>query len=102
MSQKQNLAFIALEELVGKTIKWSAPSAKENRPYSGIDKIISVDLKERRPLKTEVIEGDDLSFAFVDDFMNNEFLSYSDSYRVVQFKVIEPTKKVKFMQNINL
>ena len=89
MSNKQNLACIALQTLVGKTVKWSAPSAKENRPYSGIDKIISIDLKERRPLKTEVIEGDDLSFAFVDDFMNDEFLSYSDSCRIVTFEIIE-------------
>jgi hypothetical protein len=97
MRNKQHMTFIALETLVGKTIKWSAPSAKENRPYSGIDKIISIDLKDRTPLKTEVIEGDDLSFAFVDDMMKNEFLSYSDSYRVVSFEIIEPSNKVKFM-----
>lgn len=89
MSENQALSPLMLHTLIGKTIKWNAPSAKENRPYSGTDKIISVNLGNRNPLKTESIEGDDLQYAFIDDLMDNELLSYSDSYRVVTYKIVE-------------
>ena len=91
----QELAFVLLESLVGKTIEWRAPASRENHPYSGIDKIVSLDKDNpRRPLVCECIEGDELKYAFVDDMMRNEFMSYSDSYRVVTFKIVDNGSKI--------
>jgi hypothetical protein len=85
---KQILTAEILPTLVGKTISWSAPAAKENHPYGGVSKIIAVDMSQRRPITEEVIEGDELSYAFQDEF-NPGYLAYSDSDRFVGFQVIE-------------
>lgn len=81
-----------LESLIGKKIEWIAPRGKANREYGdyhGIDIITAVDATKRNPLTCKSIEGDQLWFAFVDDLMDYKFMSYSDSFRVVQFKILE-------------
>lgn len=76
-----------LTSLVGKTIEWKAPGY--NRNYSGKDKVLSIEIENRRPIISESLEGDDLQYAFLDDLMDGEVLSYSDSFRIVQYKIID-------------
>lgn len=85
---KQVIHTPMVRDLVGKTIKWQAPGYYANGNYGGIDKIISADPDERRPFKTEVVEGDDLSYAFADKYTGG-FVAYSDSDRFVTYKIIE-------------
>ncbi|MFN3802468.1 hypothetical protein [Belliella pelovolcani] len=85
---KQILTSEILPTLIGKTISWSAPAARENNPYAGICKITAVDMNERRPIKAETIEGDEIWYSFQDEF-NPGYISYSDSDRFVGFEVIE-------------
>ena len=85
----QNLTVKNAQGLIGKTIKWFAPAAKENQDYTGTAKIMAVDFNYRRLISSENLDGDNLDFAFVDDLMNDGSISYSDSYRNVTFKIIE-------------
>lgn len=78
-----------VESLNGKKIRWYAPASKWNENYTGIALITSVDVSERRPIKSETLDGDTLDYAFVDDLMNDGSISYSDSYRNVTFKIVE-------------
>jgi len=73
--------------LNGKTVKWKAPAYKLNKPYSGIDTILEVNENDRNPLKTQVVEGDNLSFAFQDKYTDG-FVAYSDSDRIISFEII--------------
>ena len=78
-----------LEILKGKKIRWYAPASKYNNNYTGVALIKEINISERRPIKSETIEGDDLDYAFVDDIMNDGSISYSDSFRNVTFKISE-------------
>lgn len=91
---KQLLTAEILPSLLGKTINWSAPAYKGNEPYEGVAKITAVDMEQRRPITAETIEGDEIWFAFQDEF-NPGHISYSDSDRFVGFEVIEPKYVIK-------
>ena len=82
------LTLSAAKDLIGKTIKWTAPGYHANGNYSGTDKIISVDPSDRRPIKAKSLEGDQLWFAFQDPNPKSEFLCYSDSDRFVSYQEI--------------
>ena len=85
---KQTIHIESADELVGKTIKWHAPGYQANGDYTGIDRIISVDTTKRRPFTTEVIEGDNLSFAFADKYTGG-MVAYSDSDRLVTYEILD-------------
>lgn len=75
--------------LIGKKIKWNAPSDVANAPYEGVAIIKEVDLSKRRPLSVETVSGDSLEYAFLDttiqgDILYEEFC-YSDADRYVMF-----------------
>lgn len=85
-----------VNNFIGKKITWTAESA-QSKPYSGVAVIKSVDMTKRNPLECETIEGDDLSFAFLDNHglkqvedgrftvsKNDKCLSYSDNYREIE------------------
>jgi hypothetical protein len=94
---KMELQFLTSENLpslVGKTITWAAPAYRNNEPYGGVCKITAVDMNERRPIKAETIEGDEIWFAFQDEF-NPGHISYSDSDRFVSFEVVQPKYVIK-------
>lgn len=79
-------------ELVGKTISWKAPSYRMNKPYNGVSKIISTDSSNKHPFKTETISGDNLDFAFVDEYARGDekdILCYSDGGRFVTYELLE-------------
>lgn len=84
--------FIAEKQLIGKKIKWSAPAYKYNNDYQGVAIIKDVNRNEHQPLICETISGDNLSFAFIDQYDNddvdNEILSYSDGGRTVTYDVV--------------
>ncbi len=79
------------QDLIGKTIEWRCNGAKENTPYTGIAKILSVFPDKRNPIKVKIISGDDLNFAFTDIDYNNEEadLFFSDADRAIPYQVIE-------------
>lgn len=91
---KQILTSEILPTLVDKTISWSAPIYKSNLGHlgygtaGGVVKITAVDIDDRRPIKADIIEGDNICYAFQDEF-NPGYISYSDSDRFVGFEVIE-------------
>ncbi len=82
----QQLTFDTLLTLLGQTIRWSAPSSSENRPYGGISRISGI-VASHRPILGETIEGDMLSIARVDD---DGRLVYSDCFRFITFEIVEP------------
>lgn len=62
-----------------------APAAKGNETYCGIARIKKVN-EERRPLEVEVIEGDNLGYAFFSDY--DDELCLSDAGRYVEFSIL--------------
>lgn len=86
-SQIQGLAAVALPNLVGKTIKWSAPYYRGNHPYGGVCTITHVDMGSRRPITATTLEGDDIQFGFQDETTEG-FIDYSDSGRTISFEII--------------
>lgn len=82
----QDLTFDNLLGLLGKTIRWSAPSSSYNRPYGGISRISGI-IATERPILGETIEGDMLSIARVDDAGR---LVYSDCFRFITFEIVKP------------
>lgn len=50
--------------LVGRRIIWTAPAGAGNGFYGGVARIIGFDWTKERPIKCEVISGDDLNLAF--------------------------------------
>lgn len=90
-----------IQEFIGKTIGFAAEGY--NRNYQGVVLIKSVDMSQKNPISCEVISGDDLQYAFLDDHglitadggetyqLTKEFrcFSYSDSYREVFVRVCE-------------
>lgn len=82
----------ALPNLLGKQIRWYAPSSKYNQNYTGVAIITSVNLEERRPITSETVDGDELDYAFnddMDDVDGEAVISYSDSYRNVSFEILD-------------
>lgn len=77
----------SIKDLVGKTIKWDAPGYRANGNYGGAAKIIGYN-EERRPFVCLTISGDDLKYAFVDEY-NDGLIAYSDSDRFVTYEIIE-------------
>ena len=89
-----------VKENIGKKIRWSVEGyAGQN--YGGIS-VVEAMTDGPRPLKTKVIEGDDLSFAYLEDFgfsMQDGYLrndasaphvfSYSDADRFVKVLAVE-------------
>ena len=73
-----------LPNLLGKTIKWKAPAYRGNSPYGGVAKIVEIK-DDRRPVISTNFEGDNLDFCFIDD----GFLAYSDSDRLVTYVLNE-------------
>lgn len=55
-----------ISDLLGKTIRWSAPAAEGNFPYGGLARITGVKAEERSPLETETDLGDNLNNAFME------------------------------------
>lgn len=85
--------FLAIEinflpELLNKKIQWKAPAYRMNKPYGGIAIINETNITDRRPIKSTTVEGDDLDFAFVDQYTDG-LIAYSDSDRLVTYKIIE-------------
>ena len=81
----EKLTISKAQELLDKTIEWSAPSAEGNTPYGG--KAIITDIKANaRPLVCTTIEGDNLSLAICED---DNHIDYSDYGRGVMYRVID-------------
>lgn len=53
--------------LIGKKIKFEAPSFKANELYTGIVVINSVDFNKKHPISCKLISGDNLEYAFLDN-----------------------------------
>lgn len=94
-SQKPHFLTISkATELISKTIKWSAPADSANAPVKGIARITSINPDEEKPIVSETIEGDDLSFAFSSDYEKRiakhgePDLAYGDSDRCISYEVI--------------
>lgn len=68
-----------ISDLLGKTIRWSAPAAEGNFPYGGLARITGVNAEERNPLEAEIELGDNLNNAF----MEGGVLCLSDAGREV-------------------
>lgn len=80
------LSLEIAKTLVGKTIKWFAPADRANKPYTGIDKIISFDETKKNPFTTESIEGDNLAYAFNQWIDSHWFKKeYGDSKNILCF-----------------
>ncbi len=87
-----------IEKLIGKTIEWKAPAYKGNHPYSGKCVIKAVDYSKRNPLQVEVLEGDNLEYAFIDEYStqsNDKSFSFSDSDRYVEFRKMESDEVIE-------
>jgi len=94
----QNMAYQFLtsknvSDVIGKQIRWTAPAYKHNAPYKCIA-IINIVLNStvtRFPLVCETIEGDNLSFAYLD----GEDFVYTDNGRQVTFEIIFNSRVIK-------
>lgn len=76
-----------IQSLLGKTIRWSAPSADGNFPYGGITRIGCLGNDDVPFLgNDEPIVGDDICFAF---FRNKGILCFSDNYRYIDFEIYD-------------
>lgn len=100
-----------VQALIGKRIKWHAEAYEANSPYGGEAIIREVSEGERykgydsiyKTLKCETISGDNLDYAFVDNYGLKEISDgywscandvprvycYSDSYREVEIISVE-------------
>lgn len=76
-----------ISNLLGKTIRWSAPAAEGNFPYGGLARITEVNANETNPLKTEELAGCTLDLAFFPD--GSDTLCYSDAGREVDASVFD-------------
>lgn len=87
-------------ELIGREITWTAEGY--NRRYNGTDCIKSVDFTKRNPIETEVISGDNLAYAYLEDFglrkegdgyvtdaREPRAFTYSDDFREVEVCSVE-------------
>lgn len=78
-----------ISNLLGKTIRWSAPAAEGNFPYGGLARITAVNAEERNPLTTDELAGCTLDLAFFHD--GSDTLCYSDAGREVDASVFDGT-----------
>ena len=76
------------EQLIGKTIKWTAPAYRANEDYEGTATILQVDSQKRNPIQVHVCCGDNLGFAFQRSTPYSE-LHFSDEGRLISYEVIE-------------
>ena len=67
-------------------VRWIAPSYRENETYRGTARVLKVE-EGRTPLKVDVIEGDDLGYAFFSDY--DDELCLSDAGRYVEFCIVD-------------
>ncbi len=81
----EKLTINKAQELFGKTIQWSAPSAEGNTIYAG-KAIINEVKKDKTPLDCTIVEGDNLNFAIC---INGVDIDYSDYGRGVTYRVID-------------
>ena len=92
---RQILTSEILPSLVGKTISWAAPIYKGNHGHwgnglaGGIAKVTAVNINKRRPITAEIIEGDEIQYAFTDKPWTEDYIAYSDSDRPVSFEIVE-------------
>lgn len=114
----ENQSFFLNEEnvknLVGKKFQWTAEGYNKN--YKGVAVITAVDMSAEHPLTVKTIEGDDLSFAYVEGFGlrakgdgsyvvdENEpkCFTYSDDYREVEILEVEMKKFRDLMHGDNV
>lgn len=79
------MTLTAAQELIGKTIVWSAPAAEGNSTYGG--KAIIEAVKEgKRPISATILEGDNLNFAICE---NGEDVDFSDYGRGVSYELVD-------------
>lgn len=81
----KTMTLTTAQELIGKTIVWSAPAAEGNATYGGKAIIDSIKGGER-PISATIIEGDNLNFAICE---MGEDIDFSDYGRGVSYKVVE-------------
>ena len=83
----KELTIKKAQELIGKMIAWEVQGYYANGFYAGTDKIVSVNPAKRWPIDSQLITGDGLWHAFTDRSFDG--LCYSDSGRMVMYKVVE-------------
>lgn len=80
-----------IKSIEGKVVRWMAAAAKGNETYCGTARILKVN-EERRPLEVEVIEGDNLGYAFFSEY--DDELCLSDAGRYVEFCILDDSAVV--------
>lgn len=77
------------QNLIGKTIKWSAPSGRSNSRYGGIAVIDAVTVA-RKPLTATTIDGDNINYAFMfyAPIAVNDDICYSDGDRYISYEIV--------------
>lgn len=70
------LNYKNINKIKGKTIQWA--SGGYNGGYSGIAKVNSITKTKKNPLSCEILEGDDLNYAFTEYFNNPLLIKQSD------------------------
>ena len=78
-----------VESLIGKKIRFTAPAYRMNKDYEGVCIIKSIDYAHRNALECECLEGDDLSYAFLEDYGTPRSFAYTDSGRTVFVEEVE-------------
>lgn len=85
MSKWIELTSKNVGSLIGKTIKWKAPAYSANEPYGGEVQISEV-LFDGKINPIIPFEGDNITFAFLDDEGN---YCYSDENRFITFQILD-------------
>lgn len=91
-----------VSNFINKKIVFTAEGYEMNRNYRGVAIIKSMDFSKSKPLECDCLEGDDLSYAFLDDHglytedngesyrafktETERCLSYTDGYREIFIK----------------
>lgn len=86
----QLLTLELAKTLIGKQITFTAPAYNGNYPYKGIGVITAVDAKEERPITFTSLDGDNLQYAFLDQYCfdkTSKYLCYSDGGRFVKVTI---------------
>lgn len=101
----ERLTINKAQELLGKLIQWSAPSAEGNTPYGGY--AIIDDIKaSNKPIVATILDGDNLNLAICVDGINVDFSDYGRgvTYKIVMDKAQwEEEEKAldNFLKNMN-
>lgn len=80
----QILTYDLLKSLKGKTIRWSCPAAKGNKPYGGVAIVWDIRFGSKYLIAARHISGDYLSYAFIE----SGHICYSDFGRFITFELI--------------